>query len=192
MTQIFRKRGIDTSHFEGKAEFVARVHEVMEMARDKFPTFDIQNNHLPIVFFKTGAHAGTARWRSKFGQRQFNVEFNTVAIKGNREDMLSDTIPHEIAHIVDIYINGSSDGHGPRWKRIAKSLGCGAKRTHSYDMTEAKRTRRRAVYVATCGTELKVSIQTHNKIQQRGQVRQLTSTRGKVGRDQFTGRIVSA
>lgn len=189
MTRIFRKRGIDTSNFEGKAAFVARVREVMAMARTKIDGFDMQDEELPIVFFKTGSTAGYARSRGLY-IRQFNVEFNTVAIKNNREDMLNDTIPHEIAHIVDMYVNGKSDGHGPKWKRIAKALGCKAQRCHNYDIAEARRTRNRAIYVATCGTEVKITVQMHNKIQA-GQQRVLTRTNGKLTSAQFTGKMVS-
>jgi predicted SprT family Zn-dependent metalloprotease len=41
-------------------------------------------------------------------------------VRANDEDEVKDTILHEIAHA----LAGPQAGHGPRWKKIARELGC--------------------------------------------------------------------
>lgn len=38
-------------------------------------------------------------------------------------EQVLDTLKHEIAHAV-AYLRGECDGHGPKWKAIAKLVGC--------------------------------------------------------------------
>jgi SprT protein len=56
------------------------------------------------------------------------------------ENQIRNTLLHEIAHA----LAGHSAGHGPRWKSIARSLGCTAERCHTYDTTKT------AKYVGNC------------------------------------------
>jgi predicted SprT family Zn-dependent metalloprotease len=191
MSYVIRERGIDRSHFPRKEEFVQRICEVMEMARNKYPQFNMANCEVPFVFIKTGQHAGMMQWIKLSSTRDvYNLLFNTVAIKQDWDHVYNDTIPHEIAHLVDHVLHGTTS-HGSKWKRIALSLGCDGKRCHNIDMSEAKRKTRKAVYVATCGTEIKLTINMHNKVQN-GEMRRLTSTRGIIRATEFTGKVVNA
>lgn len=50
-------------------------------------------------------------------------------VKTGTEEMIKDTVLHEIAHALDKEYNGYSSGHGRNWKRIAKRIGATPKAT---------------------------------------------------------------
>lgn len=183
MTHIFRKRGAVTRDFYRRAEFEREVYSAIAKATQLYP--QLQGIRIPVVFFKQGQTAGWAKWRMIGGVYHYNLEFNIEAIQGNWDDMVGDTIPHEIAHIVDHVVHGVSHGHGATWKRIARSLGCTGKRCHNYKISRARRTTKYR-YVASCGTEVWLSKQMHNKVQL-GQVRVLNKTRGRITASHCTG-----
>lgn len=191
---IIRKRGIVTASFPRKQEFIEKVRECQALARKLYEGhgFYLDNFQLPIVFVAKGNNAGMARFRrnSQNGSVIYNLEFNIDAIMKNWDDMVNDTIPHEIAHIVDFAIHGRSDGHGKKWKRIAHSLGCTGKRTHDYSLEKARVTTK-YVYRATCGNETKVGPKVHRKIQT-GSVYTMRGSNGRLTGECFTGRVVRA
>ena len=187
MSTIIRKRGVVTASFPGKREFIAKVRECQELARQKYPNFTLADEDLPIVFFAKGQTAGWAKYRRSMGKTVYNLEFNIDAIQKHWDDMVGNTVPHEMAHTVDRFMHGRSNGHGPIWKRIAKSLGCTGERTHNYTVEKARKTKK-FVYRATCGTVTDVGTKVHNRIQ-RGSVYTLQRTKGKLHAECFTGRV---
>jgi predicted SprT family Zn-dependent metalloprotease len=52
----------------------------------------------------------------------------------NPEDEVLDTILHEVAHA----LAGNKAGHGPEWRRVARSIGCNANRVHEAVMPPQK------------------------------------------------------
>lgn len=185
MAYIIRKRGIYRHNFPGKAEFVKRVEACFEQARQLFYEFNLADDDIPIVFFSKGQKAGQVQILNNV----YNIEFNVDAIHKDWNKMINDAIPHEVAHIVDHYIHGKFNNHNQKWKYIARKLGCTGDRCHTMKLEKARR-RRKAMYVATCGTEIWVSINMHNKIQQ-GNVRILRKTKGILTRDHFTGNVAA-
>jgi len=173
-TTIFRKRGIDNSHFEGKGIFKAEVVRVWALAQKLYPDFTLSLRDVPVVFFNTGRAAGQAQGSRYMG---YNLGFNTRAIKADWDHCFYNTIPHEIAHIVDMHMN-MGRGHSAQWKRISKSLGCTGARCHSIAL-EPSRKVSKVIYRASCGTEVTLTMNMHNKIQ-RGQVRILRATKGRI------------
>lgn len=188
MAIIFRKRGEYHSYFPRKNEFVQQVRAIQELAREKFPEFNLSSHDLPIVFFAKGEMAGQARWGHFNGQRMYNIEFNVEAITKYWDEMYNETIPHEMAHIVDYAIHKKSDHHGTKWKAIARALGCKGNRCHRLELKKA-RTVKKYVYVATCGTVVSLGKAVHTKVQ-KGQTRILTQTNGRLTRDNFTGKVI--
>ena len=189
MTIILRKRGAVTAFFPRKHEFIRKVRECQELARQKFPEFNLTDEQLPIVFVAKGRNAGMARWKRNFdGSMTYNVEFNIEAITNHWDDMTEDTIAHEMAHIVDFVIHGKNNGHNLLWKRIARKLGCSGERTHNYEVTKARRTTKH-IYVASCGTEVKLGTQRHNKVR-RGSMYIVSRTGGTIATQHYTGRVV--
>ena len=185
MTQIFRKRGIVHFH-PRKAELMEIVEVIWEVATETFEGFNLKLSDVPVVLTNANRAAGSLRSQENKGMDnlRFNLEFNTKVMDMDWEEM-EDTIPHEIAHLVDKVVHGKSSNHGPRWQRIAKRLGSTAKRTHSVKIAASRR-QRRFCYVATCGTEIELTTVMHNKVQ-RGSVRVLRSTRGRINAQCYIG-----
>lgn len=188
MSTIIRKRGQIFGSFDGKREFIAKVRDCQELARQRFPEFTLSDAELPIVFFAKGSCAGWAKYKRSGSDTIYNIEFNLSNIKNHWNSMVEDTIPHEISHIVDRFINGRSSGHGHPWKRIARVLGCSGDRTHNFTVEKARKTRK-YIYTATCGTEIGMSSQRHTKIN-RGVVFTVKATGGKITHLGFTGKVV--
>lgn len=190
MPIIIRKRGAFTGSFAGRREFIAKVRECQELARQQFPEFTLSDEYLPIVFVAKGRSVGVARFATNaFGQRVYNIEFSVDAIQKEWNDMIGDTIPHEMAHIVDCFVHGRpQQPHGPRWKSIARRLGCTGKRTHNYNVEKARKTKQ-FQYEATCGSKVFLGTGRHNKIQ-RGYTYKVSRTGGQIKKDGFTGKVV--
>ena len=113
-------------------QFINRVHEVMQKANEMY-NIDIK---LDVKVNVRGARiAGVAE--RKLGV--YRVRLNPLFCQQQPEDMMEDTIPHEIAHIVCFALK-CDDGHGPKWRKIAKSLGSTGKRTCDLSIIDPKKT----------------------------------------------------
>ena len=62
------------------------------------------------------------------------ISFSRNFIKNSNESEIYDTILHEIAHA----LVGPKHGHDIVWKKMAKKLGCSAKRCHSLEFSDYK------------------------------------------------------
>lgn len=179
--KILRKRGIYTASFPRKNEFINVVHDWLDKARQV-----TGYNNMPtpaIVFYEKGRAAGMA---SATNGDILNLEFNVHFILNNWDEMISDTVPHEIAHLVDYWINGKFNAHGAEWQRIMRQMGVNPSRTHDMKVKRARRTRRYS-YIAKCGTNIWVTTQIHKKIQM-GYVRIVRKTGGQIDRNCYTGK----
>ena len=179
MAKVLRKRGEVTRNFPRRTEFVQRVRACLALARAAYPEFTLQDKDLPIVFYKNGRAAGMAKWLDKGNEVIYNIEFSVEAINNEWDDMVKNTIPHEVAHIVDRFINGKCNKHNYIWQSICQRLGGSASSTHSYAVTRARKMTK-ILYTASCGTEVWVTKRMHNDIQRKNQVRILSSTRGRI------------
>ena len=63
--------------------------------------------------------------------RYIKLSLQILALNG--KEFCDRTPGHEAAHIIQAYIDGKSDGHGPRWKYVMRLIGQPASRCH--DMT---------------------------------------------------------
>lgn len=106
-------------------------------AKEIYPVFVV-----PELVIKTaGGTAGWARWRSN--PQRWIVDLNRVYIISHFEDMLSDTLPHEVAHILAWQRYGMKIApHGGEWYAMYGALtGRVPQRLHEYGsvQTAAKR-----------------------------------------------------
>jgi predicted SprT family Zn-dependent metalloprotease len=182
---IFRKRGASTRNFKGKQEFIAKVRECLERGFQKFHSemrYELAGvpADIPIVFIEKGRNAGCARYQRALNGINVNLEFNIYHIENYWDDMVEDTVPHEVAHVIDYMIRGDSN-HDGHWQYIARSLGCTGNRTHNYEVKAARKTQK-FIYVATCGSKVAFSKVRHNRVQS-GTVYTLRRTGGKVNRN---------
>lgn len=120
-----------------------------------------ENSLVIPVTYRTDMHvvAGTA-W---LGEKR--IEFNTQLLLSNEEDFFAQTIPHEVAHILQIILYPhAKQSHGPEWRRIMIRLGCHPHRTHNYDVSVCS-TMKRFNYSCSCKKALMLTQIIHNKIQ---------------------------
>ena len=66
--------------------------------------------------------------------REKKISFSRNFIKNSNESEIYDTILHEIAHA----LVGPKHGHDIVWKKMAKKLGCSAKRCHTLEFSDYK------------------------------------------------------
>lgn len=156
-----------------KELIVAKVHECLDKAHARWPheTFRFPN----VRFDKRGTVAGTAN------SAKWELNFNMVLCAENTEHFVAQTVPHEVAHLLDHQVYDSHaprydrlgrrkrrQPHGPNWKRCMAVLGVPADRCHDYDVSNAKVKRRKQKsyeYECTCGcgTRATMGAVRHNK-----------------------------
>lgn len=181
---ILRQRGIYYWDFPGKKEFIDLVRQCQAEARRIYPDFKLKDDELPIVFVKSGRAAGMAKRQKNI----YNLEFSVEAILKDRDEMINNTIPHEMAHIVDMCLHGGKSSHGPLWQAITQSLGGSTQRTHDIPLRKARRSRK-YIYKASCGTEVEVGPRHHKSVYRGGKLI-VKKTGGTVMRKHFTGKVV--
>lgn len=134
-----------------------------------------------VLFDLRGKRAGCAqcsrcRWTGKVSN--LKVRFNQQFINNeNFQDMLDNTVPHELAHLVCYMRPDLGDHHDNGWRRVCMALGGNGNTRHDYKV-EIKNG---FTYRASCGTEVTVSRVIHTKIQA-GSVRVFKKTRGRIDR----------
>jgi len=137
----------------------------------------------PTVSFnlrgRVAGWAGCTLCRVTRTASNFRLRFNCELIEGKHfDDMVNNTVPHEIAHLVCYARPDLGSKHDAGWQRVCIALGGDGQRCHTYEVSPKGGG---FTYRATCGTVITVSRQIHNKIQQ-GQGRVLKKTRGCVDR----------
>jgi len=101
------------------------------------------------------------------------IHLNPILLNENIDEVVNQTTPHELAHYMDIKVNGvhtrGRNGrrsvHGQSWKIIMGLLGVDPERCHSMDTTNAAvRTKNKHEYKCNCGAILIFSSVRHNKM----------------------------
>ncbi|MDO3376859.1 SprT family zinc-dependent metalloprotease [Geoalkalibacter halelectricus] len=117
-----------------------------------------------------GKMAGQAGWRvrrvgAKVAATDFRLRFNLEAYHLHPEEMLTDTVPHEVAHlIVAARFGPGCRPHGPEWQAVMRDcFGLNPKRTHSLPLTAARRVERDFIYACKCREHRLTSIR-HQRI----------------------------
>ncbi|AUS02723.1 SprT-like protein [Vibrio phage 2.275.O._10N.286.54.E11] len=160
-----------------KQAAIARINEVLELAIQKFPSIkkwgDVTST--PVLWdLHSGRHLGQFCFKSNANTREvhsFILRFNPQMLRDeNMPQLLQDTIPHEVAHLVAAIICGPYEGHGSTWSRIAVILGCDGNRLCRDGAVNLKpiRTTREFVYILDSGDDVIMSSIRHNKIQKKG------------------------
>lgn len=101
----------------------------LELARQKF------NRNFPmpdVAFDLRGRTAGQAFYTKNL------IRYNAVLLVENIADFESDTIPHEVAHLIARQVFGLDiASHGDEWKRVMRVFGVDPSRCHNYDITNS-------------------------------------------------------
>lgn len=114
----------------------------------------------PVVQF---TYRGSTAGRAFYGRHR--IVLNVQFMECHADDMLSETVPHEIAHLVAVQLYGQRGrGHGLLWRAVARQLGCKAERCHSYDLTGLAGVQRRWPYGCGCKSRVhRITTTRHNK-----------------------------
>ena len=148
---------------EMKEKVNAKLRECIAIANKRYNT-DVK--FPTVVYQKRGTTAGTANYRT------WTIDINPVLLAENFEDMLADTVPHEMAHLITEVVYPHAHRrtygqkrrpHGAEWQSVMRVLGCNPSRTHNYDTTNA-RTREKTSYdykCNCCGAILKMGPKRH-------------------------------
>lgn len=131
---------------------------------------------LNIVYIQSARKLGSAQVEFNNGYKGgalLTIKINIDAYRNNKEDMLNDTIPHEVAHLV-CSLNYSRMGkkikaHGKEWKAVCLALGGIPKATvkaGTYESSSlvSKRKVKKFLYVLDNGHKLELTSIRHNKV----------------------------
>mgnify|MGYP000996666110 CR=1 FL=1 len=112
-----------------------------------------------IVWDLRGLCAGRAQWPSN------RIRLNPIFLTENPEAFIRQTVPHEIAHLVNRSLFGAAvKSHGPEWKNVMRGFGLEPLRCHNYVVTHSSfRKQRRHHYFCSCRSHL-ISQVMHNRI----------------------------
>jgi predicted SprT family Zn-dependent metalloprotease len=141
-------------------------------------TFAVDLSKLELTFDLRGRSAGMAVGRGGLDP-MLRIRLNQEAYDIDPDRMLTQTLPHELAHIVcyAMMYQGRLDrkaavGHGKSWKTICVELGGKPDRCHTMALTPARKPtkQKRHVYKLDSGTMIELTTVRHNKVQ-RGKVK---------------------
>lgn len=112
-----------------------------------------------IAWDLRGVCAGRAHARKNL------IRFNPILLCENVEEFLRQTVPHEVAHLVNRELHGwFVRPHGPEWKSIMRAFGLQPLRCHNYGVENARVFRQhRHAYQCEC-QQHSISQATHNRI----------------------------
>lgn len=110
-----------------------------------------------LDFSLRGKMAGQAGWRiTALGRKKqavdFRLRFNLEAYALHPADMLGDTVPHEIAHLIVVaHFGPGRRPHGPEWQQVMRDcFGLAPRRTHQLALTPARTVERCFIYACKC------------------------------------------
>jgi SprT protein len=138
-------------------EMQAEVEAAITKALDIFQKHFNRSFIRPTVEYDLQGHtAGIANSK--------RIRLNIEVLYDHREDMLTQTIPHEVAHVVQRQLYPKSKSHGLEWRSLMHILGIPANRTHSYETTPARVRKREYTYICDCQVHM-VTKTLHNRMQ---------------------------
>jgi SprT protein len=120
-----------------------------------------------VLFDLKGIRAGTAN------AIKWQIRINPVLLNENTEDMISQTIGHEVAHLVAFCLwppvrgrhNEHSRPHGIYWQSVMMEFGLEPKRTHAFDVANSRcYTKKTYEYSCACREKIILGSVRHNRI----------------------------
>ena len=132
-----------------------RIAEVVALAEILFGV-NLTNLETRVDLKGTGmGHA------EMFEDRSMVIRLSIEGCRDHWDTIVSDTIPHEIAHLV-CFLKGIDNGHGTHWKAVARALGSLGETTHNKKL---KSTLRMFHYCNPDGGRVDFTIIRHNRLQ---------------------------
>lgn len=149
-------------------QVIDKCKEVVAKAKE---LYGVDLSVVRIGFNLKGRVAGWAAAKGiRGGHISYSVRFNqdmiTRGCEDALDDMINDTVPHELAHIVCFMRPELGRNHDAGWARVCKALGGGGGRTHSLDVVFGKGTTYE--YTTDRGNKVRVNERRHTYIQAGG------------------------
>lgn len=139
------------------------TEQVLKAAGERY---GLDMSKVAIRFDLRGRAAGMAGCKRDWhgNTSDHYLRFNVDMINGNGfNHVLTETVPHEVAHIV-CYMNPKlGDDHNAGWRNVCIALGGSGDRCHGEEVVYAKGNT--YTYITTAGVKVNVSQQRHKKIQ---------------------------
>ena len=151
-----------------------KLNEVLALAKQ---LYGFTPRNLTIKYKSKGIAAGSASFNHRTDK--MGLMFSLEALEKDPNELLNETIPHEVAHLVCYNDRSLGRHHDFGWRQVCRKLGGNAERCHTVRLTPG-RIFKKFLYVSTCGTELEVSSVVHNRIQKGSRNYKLRSTNGKL------------
>lgn len=118
----------------------AKVKSTLEIAEKEYN----QKFEMPEIRYDIkNTHGGMAYYNA------WLIRLNLILLVENEEEFINQTVPHEVAHLINLKVNKPAAGkkrlmpHGKEWQAVMKVLGVPAKRCHTYDCTSIDRSGKR-------------------------------------------------
>jgi SprT protein len=117
-----------------------KVLDLCDKARAKFE-LDLPT---PRITFDLRGHCAGQYVRKL--ERE-TLRFNFDLLNRYPQEMLDQTVPHEVAHLVarHVHMGRRIRSHGREWQAIMRFFGCEPSRCHNMETTPARQTRKYAV-----------------------------------------------
>lgn len=151
-----------------RVQIVKKIEATLRHASDMYQVFLINGHNVLVDFSLRGQCAGMAVKEGEI----YTIRINIDAYALDADNMMNDTIPHEVAHLVMFQLqqhmpaHRKEPAHGPRWKRICKALGGSGERTHTLAL-EPSRKIRKFLYELESGREVVLTSVRHNRLRRR-------------------------
>jgi SprT protein len=136
------------------------IEQVNVVLRKAEELFDVNLSDVELKVNIKGTCAGEA---IKWPDDRLTLRLNIEACKKFPEYITANTIPHEVAHLVCMLRPTLGKGHDAGWKSVCVELGGDPSRTHTLELTPARKTRR--FLYQNEGHTVELSIIRHNKLQ---------------------------
>lgn len=160
-------------------QVIAKCNAVFEKAKE---LYGLDLSVCTIRFDLKGRVGGTAgaRGSSLAGTRSYHMRFNADMVQRDTVEMVDETVPHEIAHIVCFMNPKLGSNHDAGWARVCRQLGGNGSRTHDMPVVYGKGNTYE--YITTNGSTIRLS-ERHHAAVQRGRILSLKRNKGSVNKD---------
>ena len=160
-------------------QVIAKCNTVFEKAKE---LYGLDLSVCTIRFDLKGRVGGTAgaRGSSLAGTRSYQMRFNADMVQRDTVEMVDETVPHEIAHIVCFMNPKLGSNHDAGWARVCRQLGGNGSRTHDMPVVYGKGNTYE--YITTNGNTIRLS-ERHHATVQRGRSLLLKRGKGSVNKD---------
>lgn len=124
--------------------------------------FDHELKVPPVeISTRKSRNAGECRWDNKIGG--WKLVFIKFYLDENTEYMLTQTVPHEVAHYIAETVSHAQVGHGKMWKQLMLFFGREPKRCHNMALPQEIKVNT-YTYICNCG-EHQLSKNRHTRSQ---------------------------